>query len=195
MTEHNNNEEVRDSETLEENVKGTDDETAVIADGDGSADYDDSDESAEEKSLAAKTLDGAKKFTKKDRKTLTYLLSTVGLSAFFCAFYYSSLEISSRNESLSLLFPIVMFTYMAVLTALIFAYIIYNRAFSRKGVTAEMLPPEWSDEKKREFIENGELRLKRSKWMLVLIISLLVTFIAEAVTFFVIPMVKGWLGM
>ena len=128
---------------------------------------------------------------KLDKKKLIYLFFTVGLSAFFCAFYYSSIEISSRNEGLRYLFPVVMFTYTAVLAVFAFVYIIYNRGFSRKGVTPDMLPDEWSEEKKNEFIENGKYRLKRSMWMLVLIISLSFTFVVEAFIFFVLPMIKG----
>lgn len=128
---------------------------------------------------------------KLDKKKLVYLFSTVGLSAFFCAFYYSSIEISSRNENLRYFFPAVMFIYTAALTVFALAYIIYNRGFSRKGVTVDMLPDEWSEEKKLEFVENGKHRLQRSKWMLVLIISLSFTFVVEVFIFFALPVFKG----
>lgn len=114
------------------------------------------------------------------KRKLIYLFSTVGLSALFCSFYYCSMMVPNM-----LFFPIVMFSYMIVLTILIFVYIIYNRGFSRKGVTEDMLPIEWTQEQKREFIESGERRLRRSKWMLVLIISILFTFIVEAFVLFV----------
>ena len=130
---------------------------------------------------------------KLDKKRLVYLFSTVGLSAFFCAFYYCSMEISSRNIELYYFFPAVMFIYMAALTVLVLAYIIYNRGFSRKGITVDMLPAEWSEEKKNEFVESGKKRLQRSKWLLIFIISLLFTFIAEAFALFVLPMIKGLL--
>ena len=120
--------------------------------------------------------DGDKKSVK---KKLIYLFSTVGLSALFCSFYYCSMTVQG------LLFPIVMFTYMIVLTVLMLVYIIYNRGFSRKGVTVDMLPSEWSYEQKREFIESGERRLQRSKWLLIFIISILFTFIVEAFVLFV----------
>lgn len=119
---------------------------------------------------------------KKDKnvkKKLIYLFSTVGLAAFFCAFYYSSMNFQG------IFFPIVMFTYMISLTVLIFVYIIYNRGFSRKGVTEDMLPMEWTHEQKREFMESGEKRLQRSKWMLVFILALTFTFIVEAFVLFV----------
>ena len=132
----------------------------------------------------------------KDKKKLIYLFSLLGLSAFFCAFYYFSLELSTKNGDtwLYYIFPVVMFSYIVALIALTFVYIIYNRGFSRKGVTIDMLPVEWSEEKKIEFIENGKIRLRRSKWILIFIISLFFTFIAEAFVFFVLPMLEGLLG-
>lgn len=114
------------------------------------------------------------------KKKLVYLFSTVGLAAFFCAFYYSSMNFQG------IFFPIVMFTYMIALTVLVLAYIIYNRGFSRKGVTEDMLPAEWTYEQKRDFIENGEKRLQKSKWMLVFILALTFTFIVEAFVLFVV---------
>ena len=129
---------------------------------------------------------------KLDKKKLVRLFSTVGLSAFFCAFYYCSMEISSRNIELYYFFPTVMFIYMAVLALLVLAYIIYNRGFSRKGVTVDMLPLEWSEEKKLQFVESGRIRLEKSKWLLIFIISFMFTFIVEAFTLFVIPMLKGF---
>lgn len=152
---------------------------------------DDNGDSANDKDAVVETSKKSASGKKLDKKKLVHLFSTVGLSAFFCAFYYCSMVLSQRNEKLFYFFPAVMFTYMGALTVLVLIYIIYNRGFSRKGVTAEMLPDEWSDEQKNEFIENGNFRLKRSKWLLVFIISFLVTFIAEAVALFLIPMVEG----
>ena len=82
-------------------------------------------------------------------------------------------------------FEIVLGIYMGVTTVSVLTYVIYNRGFSRKGVTEEMLPPEWTYEQKREFIENGERRLEKSKWILVFIISIFFTFIAEVFVLFV----------
>ena len=144
--------------------------------------------STAENGSLVESRDGGKKF---NRKKLAYLFSTVGLSAFFCAFYYCSMELSSRRIDLYYFFPIVMFAYMATLTVLVFTYIIYNRGFSRKGITVDMLPDDWSEERKLEFVESGKRRLERSKWLLVFIISLLFTFIVEAVLLFVLPMFEG----
>ena len=140
-------------------------------------DKESSDKNDEENETLLQSKNGDKKNLK---KKLIYLFSTIGLSAFFCSFYYCSMMVPNM-----LFFPIVMFSYMIVLTVLIFVYIIYNRGFSRKGVTEDMLPIEWTHEQKQEFIESGERRLQRSKWMLVFIISILFTFIVEAFVLFV----------
>lgn len=88
-------------------------------------------------------------------------------------------------------YPYVMWGYMIILTVFVLVYIFYNRAFSRNGVTVEMLPNEWSDEKKNEFIASGEIRKQKSKWMLMVIIAFLATFLVDAIELFVIPMVSG----
>ena len=150
--------------------------------------------SSAEKNSVADSSDIVESKKKLDKRKLIYLFSTVGLSAFFCAFYFFSMELSSRNSKLYYFFPAVMFGYMAALTVLVLIYIIYNRGFSRKGITVDMLPAEWSEEKKLEFVESGRIRLERSKWLLVFIISLLFTFIAEAFALFVLPMIRGFLG-
>ena len=126
--------------------------------------------------LSSKSEEADKKSVK---KKVVYLLATVGLAAFFCSFYYCSLRVPG------IFFPVVMFSYMITLTVLMIVYIVYNRGFSRKGVTEEMLPPEWTQEQKFEFIESGRVRLQRSKWILVFIIAILFTFIVEAFVLFV----------
>jgi phosphotransferase system glucose/maltose/N-acetylglucosamine-specific IIC component len=63
----------------------------------------------------------------------------------------------------------------------------YNRGFTRKGVTPDMLPDEWSDAKKEQFIEDGKARIKKSRWMLYIIVPLCFVFIVEIFLAFVWP--------
>lgn len=121
---------------------------------------------------------------KNDKSKLRHFIFATVLSLVLLAFYYFSMNFN--------FFPIVMFGYMIALAVLAFIYIIYNRALSRKGVTEDMLPVEWDIEKKRGFIEDGKRRLEKSRWMLVCIIALIVTFVVEAVTLFVLPLFDGW---
>ena len=85
----------------------------------------------------------------------------------------------------------VLTVYMAITTALLIGYLIYNRGFSRRGVTEEMLPADWSEEKKREFIESAKARFDRSRWLLVLLASMLLVFVIDAIDIIILPMLKG----
>ena len=80
---------------------------------------------------------------------------------------------------------IVTLAYMLIFGGFLIAYIAYNRAFTRKGITVDMLPDTWSAEKKNEFVEDTKRRMEKSRWMLSVIIPFLVTFIAEALLLFV----------
>ena len=80
---------------------------------------------------------------------------------------------------------IVMIAYMAIFGVSLIAYIIYNRAFTRKNITRDMLPDTWSDEEKDNFINDGKERMKKSEWMLNIIFPFLVTFMCEALYLFV----------
>ena len=54
-------------------------------------------------------------------------------------------------------FEITLGIYMTVSSALILIYVIYNRGMSRRKLTEDMLPDDWSREKKQEFIADGEI--------------------------------------
>ena len=119
---------------------------------------------------------------KKDNKGLLRLLATLGLSLVLLGFYYFSMSFS--------FFPIVMFGYMIAEAALVITYIVYNRGFSWRGVTEDMLPEKWDADKRSRFLDECKQRQKNSQWMLVAIISFLVTFICEALLLFLLPLVS-----
>ncbi len=132
--------------------------------------------------MQTKNTQEGKKTVNKEK--LKYIIATVMLSLIAVVAYYISMPYR--------FFPIVMWGYMAVLAVLVLVYIIYNRGFSRKGVTEDMLPDSWDIEKKREFVENGKKRVERSKWLLSVIIAFVATFFIEAIQLFVLPTVFGW---
>ncbi len=88
-------------------------------------------------------------------------------------------------------FYIVFGIYAFIAAASIIGYVIYNRGFSRNGVTREMLPADWSEEKKTDFIEDAKRRSERSRWLLIVAFAFLFTFAFDAFDLFVI---KGLLG-
>ena len=90
--------------------------------------------------------------------------------------------------ALSLEHPIISFAvmgvYLLVFGGFLVAYIIYNRAFTRKGITEDMLPDSWSAEKKKEYIEDGIRRQEKSKWMLTVMIPFMIPIAADAMYMF-----------
>ena len=84
-------------------------------------------------------------------------------------------------------FEIVLGAYLVAMTALIVVYIVYNRGFSRRNMTCEMLPDEWSYDEKVAYIEDGRQRLKRSSWMLMPILAFTFTFAFDLFELYFIP--------
>ena len=119
----------------------------------------------------------------KGKKNIAKILVTVALSVVLLVFYRFSLAFE--------FFPYVMMGYMVALTVLVLVYILYNRGFSRKGVTVDMLPDDWSEERKNAFVDSAKKRMKRSSWMLIFMIGFLVTFLFDAIELFAIPFFKG----
>lgn len=79
------------------------------------------------------------------------------------------------------------FIYAAITTVAVLAYVIYNRGFSRHGITPEMLPDTMSAEQKVEFLASRDRRMKKSKWLLTIIIPCLFTFGVDTIILFIIP--------
>lgn len=92
-------------------------------------------------------------------------------------------------------FELVLIAYMVIETVFIIAYLIYNRGMSRRGVTAEMLPAEWSEEEKERFISDGKERLKKSRWMLIVILAFFFTFAIDAIELIVVPFFAEMFGL
>ena len=70
-------------------------------------------------------------------------------------------------------------------------FLIYNRAFTRRNLTVDMLPREWTREQKESYIADGKSRLNKSKWMISVIIPLLVPIALEALYIFTLPLIEG----
>ena len=91
-------------------------------------------------------------------------------------------------------FNIVLIAYLVAATVVILTYVIYNRGFSRKGLTEDMLPDTMTKEEKKEFIEDGERRIKRSRPLLIVIFAFVFTFVFDAIELVAIPLFKGLWG-
>ena len=106
-----------------------------------------------------------------------YLIVTLLNSILFYGVYAILVEYSFWKT--------VTIVYVALAAAVGLSYVIYNRFFVRKGVTEEMLPLEWSDEQKHEYVENAQKRLKKSRWLLTILIPLLFTFFMDIFVLFI----------
>ena len=80
---------------------------------------------------------------------------------------------------------VIMTVYCLSFAVILITYLIYNRAFVNKDVTEDMLPMDWSPEKRKAFVEDTRRRAEKSRWVLMLIIPFVVTFMAEALYLFV----------
>ena len=92
-------------------------------------------------------------------------------------------------------FNYVLAVYIGIATVAIFSYVIYNRGFSRKGLTPEMLPDTMSKEEKEEFIEDGKRRLRKSRPLLILVFAFVFTFLFDLMEITVLPLFKEMLGL
>ena len=118
-------------------------------------------------------------------KDIGKLVAIIGATAAIFAFY--------RFMTTNRLFPVVFAIYLVSATALVLGYVIYNRGFSRKGLTEEMLPVTWSAEEKKEFIEDGERRLRKSRYLLIPIFGLAFTFTVDILELIALPLIQGML--
>ena len=123
------------------------------------------------------------KNTTKFKKMLKWGIPTVIITAVMFIIYRMLLN--------NFRFDAVLTVYMAITTALLVAYLIYNRGFSRRGVTEDMLPQDWNEEKKKEFIENAKARFQRSRWILLIISALFLVFVIDAIDIIILPTIKG----
>lgn len=82
-------------------------------------------------------------------------------------------------------FEFVLGAYMVIFAALLLSYVIYNRGFSRNGITVDMLPDSMTNEEKVEFVEDAARRKRRSKWMLTVIFPFIFTFGFDAISWFI----------
>ena len=122
---------------------------------------------------------------KAERKSTRYLILLIVNTLLAFLVYRVPLSYAALTDETFGAF-VVMVVYLALLLGFVLAYLIYNRFLYRKGLSPEQLPSEWSAEQKVAFIEDGERRLRRSKWMLTIIFPLLVTFLIDAVDLFLI---------
>jgi hypothetical protein len=119
-----------------------------------------------------------------DPTTKRRLWTTVALTVILFVIWFGGIALAEIYRIPAIIYGILI-TYCVSFAALMIIYLIYNRAFVNKDVTVDMLPAEWSEEKKQAFVEDTRARAEKSRWMLMLIIPFVVVFMAEALYLFV----------
>lgn len=119
----------------------------------------------------------------------TYAILLVVNSVVSFALYRAMLFLAAMTDNALPSF-VVMLVYSLVLLGFGLAYLIYNRFFYKKGITKDQLPDSMTPEQKDAFIKDGELRLERSRWMLLIILPLLITFLIDALDLFVLELFR-----
>ena len=117
-------------------------------------------------------------------KRRTAILLVVNTVLFF-SLYRVLLNYAERTDDTFWSF-VIMVLYMAALLGFSLAYLVYNRFLYRKGLTEADLSPDWTTEQKQAFLADGERRLRRSRWMMLIIFPLLFTFLMDATDLFII---------
>ena len=117
------------------------------------------------------------------RRLLLTLGALVAVTVVVLAVYRFFME----RPEFYIVFPI----YAVIASASILGYVIYNRGFSRKGITRDMLPSTMSEDEKTKFIEDAKRRSDRSRWLLIIAFAFIFTFAFDAFDLFVIEGLFG----
>ena len=133
-------------------------------------------------------FDGEKKPITEAAKRRMWI--TVALTVLLFVIWFGGIGLAESLRAPAIVYGI-MILYCVSFTVLLVVYLGYNRAFVNKDVTPDMLPAEWSLEKRRAFVEDTRARAERSRWMLMLIIPFVMVFLCEALYLFVWD---GWLA-
>ena len=140
--------------------------------------------SKEKEDIAAAARERKKEAFKKNKKYLLPLLVNTVL-------FYAVYSVLSNTPACT----IVLWVYAALTVGFSITYIIYNRGFTRKNLTPDMLSDTMTAEEKQRFIDDGNERLDKSKWMITIIFPLVMTFMIDIMILFMIEPLIDSLGI
>lgn len=87
-------------------------------------------------------------------------------------------------------FDYILYIYTALAGILAIVFVIYNKGFSWRNVTPEMLPDTMTPEEKKAFVTDGERRLSDSRWMLAFLFPLILAIALDVMYLFLLPMLN-----
>lgn len=118
---------------------------------------------------------------KLSRKTLLLGLLFLLNSVLFPVLYFT---LASKG------FDAILIVYTVLAAVIAIVYMIYNKGFSGKNVTPEMLPHAMSEEEKNAFIEDSKKREAGSRWVLTILFPLILSLALDVMYLFLLPMIK-----
>ena len=72
-------------------------------------------------------------------------------------------------------------------------YVIYNRGFAGKDAIPDMLPSTMTYEEKLDFIEKSKQRMRKSQWVLTLLLPIIVALMLDMLYLFLWPQLEQML--
>ena len=126
-----------------------------------------------------------KKGPPRDRDRTAYTILLCGNTVLLFIIYRVLIAYGEMTDKTIFSF-VTMVIYLALLLGFSLAYVIYNRFFWRWGITADRLPEAWSAVQKQQFLDLTAARRERSKWLLLIIFPLIITFLFDAFDLFLL---------
>ena len=123
---------------------------------------------------------------KQTNKKLSRKSGALGLLFLFNSVLFPVLYFTLANKG----FDAILIVYTALAAVIAIAYMIYNKGFSGKNVTPEMLPDTMSPEEKTAFIEDSKRRDSGSRWVLTILFPLILSLALDVMYLFLLPMIK-----
>ena len=91
-------------------------------------------------------------------------------------------------------FPYLHYIYLLAGAGLGIYYVIYNRGFIGRNLTPDAMPEDMPLAEKQQFINDCALRMKKSRWMLTVIIPIILTFAIDMILLYFLPAMQGGMG-
>lgn len=121
------------------------------------------------------------------KKTLTNLVLVI-FNTIVSYIIYAYLTSGSLGYTAA---KITLWAYLIILFGFFCAYIIYNKGFMLSNRDPDSFPENWSKEQIFDALEQGKKLKESSKWMLLIIIPLLFTFIIDMADLYIFDYIRS----
>ena len=125
----------------------------------------------------------------RENQKLRHMIILIVNTVLFMSLYFVLLRYAELTDNAYYSF-LVMLLYMALFVGFLLSYLIYNRFLYRKNLTMQDLPDTMTQQEKEEFLADGKARLQKSKWMMLVILPIVITFLVDAIDLFVLDLFR-----